>query len=352
VIRLLPLILFSLTSLIAAAAPSIQLPLDGYYRPGSYMPVLISTPTPILLDASPGMTTTVPAIDNKIVPLFVLSSTADHLQCGEISSPLHSLSDDQKLIGVTSHDDVLLTQLFPSKKIVQIDLNPSAPLPGPAIAWNSLDAIIVDSIDQKQLPQLLAIGMTIAVRSDAKPDTTWPWQRLAGAWVLRPSLSPNHPGSMGESAYDPVDFWSPGGHSAQARELIVLLALLLSCLMLAITLWRSRWMLPALAIFVAIFCIGFQLWRSRQSEVNTLIQTNRLIGEMMKLDRWSYQTAPLASSTEMKFDDCTWPVFASTAHADSLHATLECDATGQPLKIKYDLPAKAKMAFLTRSITP
>jgi hypothetical protein len=351
VIRLSIVLALLLGSLPASAAPpSVQLPLDGYYRPGSYMPVLISTATPITLSTSSGMMTTVaPAIENKIVPLFVLSSTADHLQYGDNSSPLHPLSDDQALIGVTSHDDALLVQLFPSKKIVTIDLNPSQPTPGAPIAWDSLDAIIVDSLDQENLPQMLATGMTIAVRTGTKPDTSWPWERIADAWVLRPKL--DRPGLMGESAYDAIDFWTPG-HSIQSRQLTVLVAILISCLMLAIALWRSRWALPALAVFVVIFCVIFQLWRTRQSQMSTLIQTNQLTGEMTRLDRWTYQTSPLFTSTEVKFDACIWPVFASTSHADSLHATLECDATGQPLRIKYDLPARSKMAFLSRSITP
>ena len=39
----------------------------------------------------------------------------------------------------------------------------------------------------------------------------------------------------------------------------------------------------------------------------------------------------------------TWPVFASAGHMESLHPILECDATGQPIRFRYDLPANARM---------
>src|SRR5438874_9159699 len=113
------------------------------------------------------------------------------------------------------------------------------------------------------------MGITIAVRSDTRPDQTWPWKRDGDAWILRPNPAANLHFAQDEDAYRSTYGWTPGRSSA-ARQMVIIVAALCSCVMLALTLWRSRWNLLALGAFVLVFCTGFALWRARQPDVMSM----------------------------------------------------------------------------------
>jgi hypothetical protein len=332
-------VLFLTLLSIAAQAQTVSLPLDGYYRPGAYMPVAVNGATPVSIGATPGVASVAPR-SAGVAPVYVYSATAERLQCGEQSLTIHALADDEKLVGLATHDEALVKALFPSNHIAPVELNPTNPLPGPAIAWDSLDAVVVDAIDAKLIPELLAAGTTIAVRSDSKPDETWPWKRLLDAWVIDP-----------DDAYRPTYGWTPM-RSTAVRQMVITIAILASCAMLALAMWRSRLNLPVLGAFVLVFCTGLVLWRARQPDVMSMTMEQRFGGDVVQVDRWTYQTSPVATKAEMKFEPITWPVFASAGHMESLHPILECDATGQPIRFRYELPANARMAFVTRTVTP
>jgi hypothetical protein len=134
--------------------------------------------------------------------------------------------------------------------------------------------------------------------------------------------------------------------------MVITIAILASCAMLALAMWRSRLNLPVLGAFVLVFCTGLVLWRARQPDVMSMTMEQRFGGDVVQVDRWTYQTSPVATKAEMKFEPITWPVFASAGHMESLHPILECDATGQPIRFRYELPANARMAFVTRTVTP
>jgi hypothetical protein len=332
--------------LVSSAAAEISLPLEGYYRPGAYMPVASGGERGAMLRAPGGVATQAGATPG-VLPVLVLSATADHLERGDQKVPLHALAADQRLVGCATRDDALLPLLFPSNPIVTIQLNPENPLPGSPLAWDSLDVLVTDAIDAKLIAPLLATGMTIAVRSDAPPDKLWPWKRLGDAWVLRPPA--DQPLTIDESAYEPTYAWQPA-HSAATRQLVFIVAVLASCAMLGIALWRSRWSLPALVLFAGLFCAGISVWRVKHTDVMTMTREGRTTGQITCTDRWTFQMSPTATKAEMKFDGITWPVFASAAHAESVHCVLECDATGNPSRFVYDLPSNARMAFVTREI--
>ena len=110
---------------------------------------------------------------------FRLYALADQVQCADQKLPLHALAADDRLVGCATRDEALVNDLFPGRHVITIDLDPTNPLPGPSIAWDALDAVVVDSIDPKRIGPLLATGMVIAVRTEAMPDQTWPWRRCA-----------------------------------------------------------------------------------------------------------------------------------------------------------------------------
>jgi hypothetical protein len=337
-------LILSLLVPICAIAQTIRLPLDGYFRPGGYFPVAIDTATRATIEADV-MPTRVPAM-NGIAPVFAFNATTDRVRCGDQSLPLHALGQSDRLVGFTGEDDAIAAALFPDKHVIRIDLGAANPLPGPAMAWDSLDAAIVDAIDPQRIPQFLAAGITIAVKSESKPDSIWPWIRVANAWVLRADFAPAQPSLLGDTAYLPTYSWTPG-RSRAARQAVVLVAVLVSCILIGVSLWRSKWSLPALAMFSILFFAGFEIWQSHQSPVATLsgeIQISHMI------DRWDYVTSVRATSSEFICDAITWPVFASTAHARAVHPILECRNSTNAPAIHYDLPPEMRLAYVSRTI--
>ena len=97
----------------AARAQTISLPLDGYYRPGAYMPAAVNGATPVSICATPGVASVAPR-SAGVTPLYVFGATAGRLQCGEQSLTIHALADDEKLVGLATQDDALARDLFPS----------------------------------------------------------------------------------------------------------------------------------------------------------------------------------------------------------------------------------------------
>jgi hypothetical protein len=353
-VRLCLLIALTLGSIATSVcAQTIALPLDGYFRPGAYMPVKKGsgvfssekTPDPFLADS-----VTTDAKAGEVAPVFVLNALTDQLQCGDAKLPLHALAEDDRLVGRATHDDAVISQIFPQSHVINIELNPSNPLPGAAIAWDSLDAAVLESIEPNRIAPLLATGMAIIIRSDARPDTTWPWQRVGDAWVLRP-VSTIQPSMSGESAYEPTYAWHPS-HSPATRQMIVIIAVLASCAMLGTALWRSRWNIVALGIVAALVCGGVCWWRLTHGTILTMTREDRIISSITQTARWTYQTSPARTQAEMKCDSATWPVFASQAHAESMHCVMECDATGQPVRFRYELPANTRMAFVSVDVGP
>ncbi len=337
---------------IVRSAQTISLPLDGFYRPGAYMPATVNGATAAVIRADSGVATKAPA-GAGVAPVFVYSALADQVQCADQKLPLHALAADGRLVGCATRDEALVNDLFPGRHVITIDLDPTNPLPGPSIAWDALDAVVVDSIDPKRIGPLLATGMAIAVRTEAMPDQTWPWRRVRDAWVVWPNPVNAQPSLLGDAAYVPTYSWSPGRTGAE-RQMIVVIAILSSCLMLAIAMWRWRWSVALLVLFVALFCCGFAWWRAGHSDVMSMTtsRTDHIDGEVTQIDRWTYQTASVASPAEMPCDTITWPVFASPAHAALLNVVLECDGAGQPKRFVYQLPANARMAFVARSVSP
>src|SRR5262249_36965317 len=101
----------------------IELPLQGYYRPGKFMPVLVESGDLLLQIQSPGIVT---AQINRagIVPLLMLDSTPSMLNVGSGEFPLHALSPDQRLIGLAVDDDSHLAEkLFPNQEIIRVHLD-------------------------------------------------------------------------------------------------------------------------------------------------------------------------------------------------------------------------------------
>jgi hypothetical protein len=276
--------------------------------------------------------------DGGVVPMFTMSATADQLKAGKQSVSIRALQANEKLVGFVGQiDPGIAEQIFPDAKIVSVSLDPADPLPGEACAWSSLDAVVLDSLP-KNLADFLPTGMMVAIRSATPPDQHWPWRHVGDAWVLSANLFPAHPALLGEDAYLPTESWTPE-MPGQLREMIVLIAVLVGCLMLATVLLRARWQLPALAAVAVISSGGILLWKNQRPAA---VELRGVIGH----DQWIYETSPSAMEITMPMDGVVYPVFASPSHAEKLPALLDADREA----IVCQLPANGTMAFVRRTM--
>lgn len=360
-----------------AAAPclsqvDLSLPLEGYYRAGRYMPVRVSITVPLTGRLTITADGAVPVIVelagrpvSAVVPLLVVRgplgpihwSLADG-RGGRAAGNLVPLGDDEFLIGYAGADPAAASQLrgsrspvapspvAPSPVAVQLDL--SDPLPGTPLAWEALDAVLLDRPpDPYRVAMLTAGGTAVAVRSAGAPNDAWvPWRRLGDMWVI--DQAPAGPsGAVLPEAYEPVYGWRPG-RSAAMRRRVVSWAVVFAILAAALTLWRSRRAVFAIAALSAIATAALMLWAARVSPVvgaGGTVLVRR--GERFQADEWVYFKSIAPAEAEFPFF-APRPVFASTRHFEASAMRLECGPDGVPVRFTFRLGPDAAMAFMMR----
>lgn len=335
-------------------------PLEGWYRTGRYMPVHVDRGAS-RITADGAVPTELDGEDTptKIAPLLMISNDAGKVRIDGATMPgnsqLHALSSHQQLVAVAGSGDRLAIKLFPGESIVTIHVDPLDPLPGPALAWQTLDALILDgpwpgSFDLHKLPALLAGGTEIAVRSPDRPDNLLPWESIDGGWVLRPPIDGPIGCDGNDEAYVPVAAWQPDLTGAM-RMHVVLAAVLFSLASLACLLLPRKISLPSMgmATLGAVLVIGW--WRSELPKV--FCATGNLIVEhrpLRQTDHWQFFTSRQATAGEC---DCTgeiWPILTDAADAARLNLSLHWNHDAG--RFTFDLPADQKLAFVTRALEP
>jgi hypothetical protein len=361
------LVLFLITPL--RADITLDLPLEGYYRPGRYLPVRYSASSAAALTISgPGVLPT--RIDlssgpaRGIAPVLPLESALRQLHAqvdGQPPSPiattLRALSPDQALIGFTGPDPSALGQLFPDKTLIPIRLTPADLLAASPVAWETLDALVLDAATAVQLKQetlaaLAASGVILAAQADAAPDSQWPWRQVGPYWILHyqpagPMISTAYP-----ILFDPVQGWQADWPVA-FRHRVLLYALIFSILMLGLVVIRPRFT-PVLAVLLsAATVVSLALWwRGRaavlQREGDIVILSNRL----RQTDTWTYIASATPASASLPCSAAMRPLFEQPADRQTTGLLLRCASDGQPLSFTWRCVPGVKLAFLSRSITP
>lgn len=357
----------------ASAQVKVSLPLNGHYRPGKYMPVRVvatldnANSAAVTLSGTRGsapdvLPTVLPLIDGRadaIVPLLPLRSpvyqitwSVDDGPVRPVAVPLHALSEDQKLVGFTAIDMEIARAIFPEHRIIPMQLDPADPLPGPAAAWETLDAVVFDSgahVSDARCQALLANGTSIVVRSSTQPDTRWPWRQVGDCWVLAPRLLGPR-AVISEDAYRPTYSWL-AGWPRSFRTRIVLAGVLFSLAAILLCLWRWAWLAVVPLAAVAVALVAW--WRVEQSP---LLQVSGAViihsSELTQTDRWFYQTSPDPLPAGFAIATLTHPFFASPSHARGIDMTLTCRNDGTPIAFAYQLPPKQRLAFCARQVTP
>ena len=369
--RLLPLVTGILLGLGLSDAGRAQVvvsfPLEGHYRPGRYMPVRIKgnggKREQIELRAGGAVPTQARLASNAdvVVPWLAISELREPRWSspGEQDVPLQPalrpLGDGERLVAFTGPEDpTLAAALFPGKRLIAVALEPSRPLLEPAIAWETLDAIVVPPAVFERLADrcqlLLAAGMAIVVRSEsqAPPDARWPWTRLGDYWVLRhESIGPGE--VIVPAAYSPTYAWERAWPPA-FRWKLGAFALVLCILATAASLWRSRMALLALFIVSGGAALVLTLWYSHQSAVLEL-RAGVIVRDKQfaQFDLWRWQSSVRPADTSVEVSGLVHPVFATARQAEQMQFKLLAAPDGS-MRFAYYLEPQQTAALMTRTL--
>lgn len=362
---------------------SLHLPLGPWYRPGKYIPVELraahdaeeffvavgASNVNREEDISRGAGRTSIRVKSgsleAVVPWLVMDGRAKHPRASlEVRGQFNQTADGPELkllgasdhlVGMTGEHGGFARKLAPEGNLIAIALDRVMPIRGNPAAWELLDAVLLDGdafdrLQPGQLAGLIACGVTVAVKSRAAPDGAWPWRQEEEWWVLR--FAPAGPRSSGyhETAYKPVAEWQPGWPWSFRRRML-LLAVGLCVPFLALALWKPRLAsLWALLLGVGM-TIGLREWWSLQLAYQQAGGEVIIKGEKLtQTDGWSYVTATQARFPSLRWSDVMRPIFASDAGHDDIWMALNCDTSGRPLDFYIRLPARRKVAFMTRSV--
>jgi hypothetical protein len=337
-----------------ARGATVELPLEGYYRVGKYMPVSISTMGSVDVRGPGLVPVRMPsAVADCVIPVLMIDRTLGEISVGSETKPvdLRLLGDNERLVGTIGNAGV--AGRFLREKTIAIPLDATNPLRGPAIAWETLDAVVIDgpmpsTIDPKTLETLLAAGVTFAVRTDRAPGAKWPWAREGEWWVLR--LDPPGPRSaIAPAAYGPVSGWAPGS-STRVRAQAVAIGAMVAIAALAVTLVRTRYTMVGIAGVAVLGVLFVAAWVARQPALREVSGEVVLTGGSLQTDRWVYQKAVRATEAEYLCDRSTRPMLISGDQAREIGLVLECNADGSPRKFSATLARDRTIAYLLREV--
>jgi hypothetical protein len=287
-----------------------------------------------------------------VVPVLVVGPSV-----GAVGSiPLHELRPDQRLVATVLDGEA--PSLFPSMRPIIVRIDAATLLRGPAAAWGAVDGLVLDRavfdlLSRDQVSDFLSAGTVLAVRSAERPGGGWPWRAEGkGYWALSAPMGGAGGAELNESAYGPTFSWSgdwPGGFrrmgmvAAGTFVLLVFLAALLP----------GGWRIAVIAGLSLSAMALLVWWRSAHAP---LLQRNGVIVSQDQSticrDHWFYQAAPDGRSAAFVWKEWTIPIFASLEQMRSMNMRLRCDAGGRPIGFEYHLPAKARIAFLSRRVDP
>jgi len=324
------------------------------------MPVQWNSPSPIppfTLQADGAIATVLGAPDPAgmapFLPIGLIDAITIHVTDQPIDTrlPLHELTNADILIA--SADDRasvadVAHALAPDKTATTLRLDPAHPLPGPAVAWTTIDVLILSprqtaDISDDTISTLLAGGTTIVVASDAPPDSRWPWRSLGQFFILAapPPLSPQ----SAAAANVLYSSWQPGLADFSRRQ-AGLFALAVGLALVATSLLRWKWMLPAFAVAVLFAVSAFGAWQTTQPAVasasaDVLVRS----GAIERADQWIIQKCTCPTISMIPFDAVPIPAVENSQQAGDL--SILCLSSGQPLELRWQFMTAANPPKIT-----
>lgn len=339
IILLIPSILFA----------QIELPLNGFYRPGKCIPVRVLKADGLLtLQAAGAIPTVIESASESVVPMLVLSDAAGSLHVGVQEIPLTKLSPQQRTVGVVGAV-TMPTHLFEGREIISVPLANLNSVYASPLAWEALDAIVTDTpIEPDRIPKILAAGTMIVARTENKPDATWPWERVDNTWVLRPPNVARLDSLSREAVYAPIQSWEPGPAAVTSNRILLIAVLVLLTLMMTLLIRSKRFAFATLGVAIAA-ASGIQFLRAHEFQAH-IIGGNIVLADppIEQQDHWTYVDAGTAGFKSETADER--PISFDLNHAALTGLQLNCSA-GRPPTWSYSLPPHARIAMLKRTIT-
>jgi hypothetical protein len=335
-------------------AQTISAPLHGYFHPGRAMPVMCNFGAggePVVIAQDGAITTQVFGAPNSsaVAPWLVFDSEA---RGGNLD--LRALDDSDVLVADATDDPLLAGSLFPGRRVVTAPLDPVNPIIGPAMAWETLDALLVTPIGLANIPEpklreLWALGVTIAVSGGAKPAADLPWQNQSGCWIA-PAKSPL-PAQVNPDVYAPTLQWV-GGKSFANRINSVLLAAIFAILLCGICLSYSR-AVPLFAAGLTVVFMTFAYWNNQRfssvSSAQGIVQID--LGRSWNIDDvWTYLRSHRDAQFDLPLSGSVHPIMMETAQWDQANLVLTCASDGSPVALHGRLNADEPIALLTRRL--
>jgi hypothetical protein len=352
----------------ARAAVEVQLPLEGYHRPGKYMPVRITVPPgttgDLIIESAQAISTAVSLSDatvSAVAPLLPIDSIRQaRWRVGDgpwqaLQANWRPLDPDDRLVGFTSIDMPLARELYPGQNIIPLRLDPSRPLPGPVVAWEALDLLVLDNpslLDDQLLGQLLGAQVSVAVRSDVPPDLRWPWRQAGHYWVVSYEVAGPARAAEYPAALAAVQGWR-ADWPAPFRRRILLYAVGFAALAMGAALLRSRWTPLIIIIIAAGTAGGLAIWWSGRSPVVQRGGQVHIVGEQLaQVDTWIYRATARSAVDRVPFAPLMRPFFEMPEQNLYMRMVLLCDADGRPREFEYRLPPSLRSAFVSRQLGP
>ena len=370
--------LFLLATQPCLADDSVTLPLHGYYHPGKYMPVDVAvTPRSAAENSlnltSPGSVWTFVRFEggriDTTVPWMPIDERARALEWyvpprkgGAVVEPvLKPLDEHQRLVGYAGIDAEsarsVAASIYPGDSLIAVPLNPAMPLPGSAAAWETLDAVVLDSaaaqrVGESRFANLVSSGVAFAIRGEAAPWPYWPWKR-EGLWqVLHFRPAGPSASAYDEAIYEPVASWR-SGWPEEVRGGFMKLLVVYSIVVLLLALWKPRFAAVGAVICSGILLAGLSEWGKHRKPTQTVGGKVRLIGPgLTQDDDWAYQISHQDTTSVIPWVNTTRILFASAGQLDRSGARIVCYPSGDPDYVFYSLPAKTKIALLCRRCGP
>jgi hypothetical protein len=331
-------------------ANALSLPLDGYFHPGRAMPVRWEDAQTVQLSASGAITTRLETIDQPrgVFPWIVIGPNVANVSDRTLP-PLHPLEDSDCLVADAVSNDSPAGSLFPNRRMIGIHVNADE-LTGPAMAWQTLDAILLTPAEFAKMPhpmrrQFFAEGVALAVLSDRQPDVPLPWTRSGQWWIASAGMA--LPPMVCADAYAPTYGWT-AGRSPSFRRRTFLFGAIYCLLVCGVGLWRSRWMPAGIVAASIVATLVFAFDNQRQSPIFRRSGLVRLIGPATLEDDWLFQVSHRPAQFTLPLENSVHPIFYDESQAGSLNLTLDCDGRGQPTAIAGRLCADEPLALMRR----
>jgi hypothetical protein len=338
-----------------SAQGEISQPLQGYFRPGRCIPLHVSSVDGEV--SGEGAVSTSWSGSPGIVPVMIVGDAPTSLKTSDGSTlSLRPAGDAERIVAFTRDTQQAAARLLSNEKRIEVTLDDADPLPGPTIAWEALDAIVLNPTAMSRLraaqrAALLAAGVVLAATGDQPPDRVWPWTREGALWVLQ--YAPVGPGRelVDDAVYAPTYSW-PAGWPAAFRGTVLAAGALIGITAVAVAMWlRPKRGVVGMILLAIVSTGAIAAWRRSLGIVSAAGgDVIVLHAPFVQRDAWVYERARGDGQRDVSFDGWVRPVLVSGGQLASIGLRLNATAGG--MVYQYSARRGQTVAFVHREVVP